>query len=99
MMQKKIALLLLTALLLSLLALPAQTEGTAFYAYFQDARWMRDQAAAGAGTVENVPARTLLRLEPVDDKYAATSYKGKTGYDYAVEGELEALASWIELQK
>ena len=82
MMQKKIALLLLTALLLSLLALSAQAEGTAFYAYFQDARWMRDQAAAGAGTVENVPARTLLRLAPVDDKYAATSYKGKNGYIY-----------------
>ena len=79
-MIRKKSTLLITALFLLLFALSAQAEGKAFYAYFPDARWLRDQPAAGTGTVENVPERTLLRLEPVDDKYAATTYKGKTGY-------------------
>lgn len=61
---------------------PAQAQGEAVFAYFQDARWLRTEPASGSGAVDNVPARTLLRLEPVDDKYARTSYKGKAGYIY-----------------
>ena len=82
---KRLTAFLLVLALLPLLPLAAQAQRTVIYAYFQDARWLRDQPAAGSGTVENVPARTLLRLEPVDDKYAATSYKGKPGYIYYKE--------------
>lgn len=81
---KKLALLTLLILLLTP-ALSVRGEGNVFFAYFQDARWLRTEPAAGSGTVDNVPARTMLRLEPVDDKYAATSYKGKTGYIYYKE--------------
>ncbi len=79
MMKRLIALLLMLALLLPCLALG---EGQVFYAYFPDARWLRAEPAAGTATVVNVPERTLLRLEPVDDKYAATTYKGQAGYIY-----------------
>ena len=68
--------------LLVMLPLSALAEEEVFYAYFPDARWLRTEPKAGSGTVENVPDRTMLRLEPVDDKYALTSYKGKPGYIY-----------------
>ena len=68
--------------LLVLLPLSALAEEEVFYAYFPDARWLRTEPKAGSGTVENVPDRTMLRLEPVDDKHALTSYKGKPGYIY-----------------
>lgn len=78
-MYKRILALLLMLCLLP--ALPARAE-EAFFAYFPDARWLRVEPKAGSGTVDNVPARTMLRLEPVDEKYAYTSYKGKAGYIY-----------------
>ena len=80
-MRKRITALLLIALLV-LPLLPAQGESAVIYAYFQDARWLRAEPAAGTATVENVPARTMLRLEPVDNSYAATTFKGKAGYIY-----------------
>ena len=76
----------LTALLLiALLPLAAAAEAPAqesFYAYFKDARWLRSEPAAGTPTVVNVPERTLLKLTPVDDKYAHAAYKGQEGYIY-----------------
>ena len=78
-MYKRILALLLMLCLLP--ALPARAE-EAFFAYFPDARWLRTEPRAGSHTVDNVPARTMLRLEPVDEKYAYTSYKGKAGYIY-----------------
>lgn len=81
-MLKRIAALLL---LLALLPLGALAEGAGeevIYAYFKDARWLRSEPVAGSATVANVPERTMLRLEPVDDKYARTAYKGKPGYIY-----------------
>ncbi|MBQ7454992.1 MAG: C40 family peptidase [Clostridia bacterium] len=70
------------ALILPLFAFAEGGETESFYAYFKDARWLRAEPGAGTATVENVPERTLLRLTPVDEKYAATTYKGKTGYIY-----------------
>lgn len=82
-MTRKRFLLLLVLMLLTLLPLAAGAEDDGvFFAYFQDARWLRAEPVAGSGTVDNVPARTMLRLVPVDDKYAATTYKGQAGYIY-----------------
>ena len=77
---------LLSLLLALTLALPflssAQAGKEVIYAYFRDARWLRAEPAAGTATVDNVPARIMLRLVPVDSSYAATSYKGQEGYIY-----------------
>lgn len=81
-MHKRLFALLLTLCLLPLYLPVGQAEGEAFFAYFKDARWLRTEPVAGSGTVDNVPARTMLRLEPVDGKYARTSYKGQAGYIY-----------------
>ena len=80
-MYKRLFVLLLALALLPLTPVWARADGV-IYAYFQDARWLRAEPAAGSATVDNVPARTMLRLEPVDGKYAATTYKGKPGYIY-----------------
>ena len=82
--KRLLALLLMLALILPVLP-AARAEDEVIFAYFQDARWLRAEPAAGTATVENVPARTFLRLTPVDDKYAATVYKGKAGYIYYKE--------------
>ena len=57
-MYKRLLALLLMLCLLP--ALPVRAED-AFFAYFQDARWLRTEPKAGSGTVDNVPARTMLR--------------------------------------
>ena len=80
-MYKRLFVLLIALALLPLTPVWARADGV-IYAYFQDARWLRAEPAAGSATVDNVPARTMLRLEPVDGKYAATTYKGKPGYIY-----------------
>ena len=49
-MRKRITALLLIALLV-LPLLPAQGESAVIYAYFQDARWLRAEPAAGTATV------------------------------------------------
>ena len=84
-MLKRIAALLLILMLLPLAALAQTADTQPFYAYFKDARWMRQSPAPGTPTVDNVPERTLLKLTPVDDKYALTSYKGQEGYIYYKE--------------
>ena len=62
--------------------LPAAAEEEAFYAYFKDARYIRTEPKANTPTVVHVPERSVLRLTPVSDKYALTSYDGKEGYIY-----------------
>ena len=80
-MKRLIACLLAAFLLIPPFSVQAE-ETEVFYAYFRDARWLRAEPAAGTATVDNVPARTMLRLEPVGNYYAATSYKGQAGYIY-----------------
>jgi len=81
-MCKRIATLLLLVILLPLSVLAEGEQENSFYAYFKDARWLRQQPAAGTPTVANVPERTMLKLTPVDDKYAYTAYRGAPGYIY-----------------
>ena len=84
MLKKWIALLCMLCLLLPLLPLSAlaQGEGESFYAYFEDARWIRTEPKANTPTVVNVPKRSVLKLTIVDSKYAFTSYRGQEGYIY-----------------
>jgi len=84
-MFKRIAALLLILALLPLFALAEEADQTPFYAYFKDARWLRTEPVPGSRTVTNVPERTMLKLTPIDDKYALTSYQGKEGYIYYKE--------------
>lgn len=80
-MKRIIAAVCLLAMLCAYL--PASlAEGTqeSYYAYFKDARWLRTEPKANTPTVVNVPARSVLKLTPVNDKYAATIYQGQEGY-------------------
>ena len=82
-MFRRAVLLLLFLLLLLPVVVHAEENGSeVIYAYFRDARWLRSEPAPGTPTVANVPERTMLRLEPLDDKYAYTTYKGAPGYIY-----------------
>ena len=87
MLKRLTALLLLLALLplLPLCSLGEDAQPESFYAYFKDARWIRAEPAPGTATVVYAPERTMLRLTPVDDKYARTSLDGKEGYVYYKE--------------
>lgn len=80
-MRRLIAVLLCALLLLPQFAFAAEEEES-FYAYFKEACWMRTEPMANTPTVANVPERTLLKLTPVNDKYAKTSYRGQEGYIY-----------------
>lgn len=80
MLKRIVALLCLVSLLMPLL--PAAVAEESFYAYFDDARWMRSEPRANTPNVINVPQRSVLKLTPVNDKYAATTYNGKEGYIY-----------------
>jgi len=84
MLKKIVALLCLMCLTLPLLSLSAFAENTPepFYAYFEDARWLRTEPKANTPTVVNVPKRSVLLLMPIDDKYASTTYRGQAGYIY-----------------
>ena len=82
MLKRLTAFLCLLCLLIPCLPLAAAEDAQAFFAYFEDARWMRSKPEANTPTVVNVPARTLLRLTPVNDKYAHAVYQGKEGYIY-----------------
>lgn len=75
------------AILLTLtpLTLGEQGDAAPMYAYFRDARWMRTEPVPSTPIVISVPERTLLRLVPVNEKYAQTQYKDKTGYIYYKE--------------
>jgi len=84
MLKKLLAIVCLICLFASFL--PACAEGETYYAYFEDACWIRTQPKSNTPTVVYVPKRTLLRLTPVNDKYAATSYDGKEGYIYMKGG-------------
>ncbi len=80
-MRKIIALMCLVCLLLGAFPALGETAGEeSYYAYFNDARWLRTEPKANTPTVVNVPARSVLKLTPVNDKYAATVYQGQTGY-------------------
>lgn len=76
---------LLAILLLLPLSAPAEEAARApFYGYFRDneLHWLRAEPKAGSATLDNIPRLIVLRMEPVDDKYARTVYKGKEGYVY-----------------
>ena len=81
MIRKMLSLLCVAALLCGLLpAALAEDTAESFYGYFRDARWMRAEPRPNTPNVVNIPARSVLKLTPVNDSYAATSYDGKTGY-------------------
>lgn len=81
MIRKMLSLLCIAALLCGLLpAALAEDTTESFYGYFRDARWMRAEPRPNTPNVVNIPARSVLKLTPVNDSYAATSYDGKTGY-------------------
>lgn len=81
MIRKMLSLLCVAALLCGLLpAALAEDTTESFYGYFRDARWMRAEPRPNTPNVVNIPARSVLKLTPVNDSYAATSYDGKTGY-------------------
>ena len=80
MIRKMLSLLCVAALLCGLLpAALAEDTAESFYGYFRDARWMRAEPRPNTPNVVNIPARSVLKLTPVNDSYAATSYDGKTG--------------------
>ena len=81
MIRKMLSLLCIAALLCGLLPTAlAEDTSESFYGYFRDARWMRAEPRPNTPNVVNIPARSVLKLTPVNDSYAATSYDGKTGY-------------------
>ncbi|MBQ4552757.1 MAG: C40 family peptidase [Clostridia bacterium] len=80
MLKRALALLCLVCLMTSLLPPVTAEEETSFFAYFEDARWLRTEPKANTPTVVNVPERSLLRLTPVNDKYAHAVYQGQEGY-------------------
>lgn len=80
MLKRALALMCLVCLLFSFAPQTTAEESASFYAYFEDARWLRTEPKANTPTVMNVPERTMLKLTPVNDKYAHTVYKGKEGY-------------------
>ena len=80
MLKRALALMCLVCLLFSFAPKMTAEESASFYAYFADARWMRTEPKANTPTVVNVPERTLLKLTPVNEKYAHTVYQGKEGY-------------------
>ena len=82
MFRRAVLLLLFLLLLLPVIVHAEENGSEVIYAYFRDARWLRSEPAPGTPTVANVPERTMLRLEPLDDKYAYTTYKGAPGYIY-----------------
>ena len=84
MLKRFAALMCLVCLLAQLLPAFSLAESTqeSFYAYFDDARWIRTEPKANTPTVVNVPKRSVLKLTPVDSKYAFTSYRGHEGYIY-----------------
>jgi len=82
MLKRMLALLCLVCLLVPMLPAALGETQESFYVYFDDARWMRTEPRANTPTVVNVPQRSVLKLTPVDDKYAFTTYRGKEGYVY-----------------
>lgn len=88
MLKKVIALMCLACLFVSFLPAGwAEEQVESFYAYFEDARWMRTEPKANTPTVVNVPKRSVLKLTPVNDKYAYTVYRGQEGYIYMKDYE------------
>ncbi|MBO4836917.1 MAG: C40 family peptidase [Clostridia bacterium] len=83
-MCKKCLALLMILLLLPLTATAQEVVRAPFYGYFRDEElhWLRSEPKAGSATLDNIPKLILLYMEPVDDKYAKTTYKGKEGYVY-----------------
>ena len=79
MLRKLVAALSLVCLLCAYLPAVAE-EPQSFYAYFKDARWLRTEPKANTPTVVNVPERSVLKLTPVNDKYAHAVYDGLEGY-------------------
>ena len=65
-----------------------ESDATLFHSCCQSSKYSEERKIE----IAKILAEHGVRLFKEDNK-------GKTGYDYAVEGELEALASWIELQK
>ena len=83
MVKKVLSLLCAVVLLCGLLPVSlAEDTADSFYAYFRDARWMRSQPKANTSNIVNIPARSVLKLTPVNDSYAATTYNGESGYVY-----------------
>lgn len=81
-MYKRLLALLLIVMMLPLTALATEGATDSFYAYFKDARWMRTEPKANTPTVMSVPERTLVKLTPVDEKYAHAVCGDKEGYVY-----------------
>ena len=82
MLKRIAALVCLACLLMPFMSAWAESAQEPFYAYFEDARWLRTEPKANTPTVVNVPKRSVLKLTPVDGKYAFTSYRGQEGYIY-----------------
>lgn len=81
MMKRMLSLLCTAALLLSLLPIAlAEETAESFYGYFRDARWMRSEPYANTANIIYVPARSVLKLTPVNANYAAVTYGGESGY-------------------
>lgn len=82
MLKRALALMCLICLLAAGLPHVTAEEETTFFAYFDDARWLRTEPKANTPTVVNVPARSLVKLTIVNEKYAHAVYQGQEGYIY-----------------
>lgn len=80
MLKRIVAFVCLLCMTTALLPAMAEEEAQSFFAYFEDARWIRTEPKANTPTVVNVPKRSVLKLTPVNDKYAHTVYRGQEGY-------------------
>ncbi|MBQ2953387.1 MAG: L,D-transpeptidase [Clostridia bacterium] len=83
-MRKKVWLMILLLMILSCAAL-AEEIPAAFEGYFEKTVFLRPSPAASSESLAAIPALTLLRLEPVDERYAKATYEGKSGYIYYAE--------------
>ena len=82
---KKLVLILLLLLTLAASCALAAEAGETYYAYFPAGGWLRTEPKPNMPNVIRVPERVLLQLTQVNEKYAAATYKGKSGYIHTGE--------------